>query len=314
MSQADRPQSGNPFASVSSVVADANLMSSNFFLHPQQSALFIESVRVQSQSVFRRCLVCLLVERQSQCERRRRRAQEHSKDPIASQVQSQITVLISMCFVMFKCTSLYRSQSSAGDRMQDETSSDTMSLRSSIISADSAVSSAASGSAAAASKAHNFIRTHFHRATQCDFCGKKIWLKDAMQCKDCSMCCHKKCIAKCQNATVCGPVDCYAPGPSGTPVNKPEFTITQADYVEMEEPAKGSSSIATEDIALEPEPPLQQLSLDVHRSSLTGMLAQGIKRQASNLDIPGIVSSLSGNNTPTNSKSLPPSPQHTPSR
>lgn len=198
--------------------------------------------------------------------------------------------------------------------MQDENSSDTMSLRSASISADSAVSSAASGSAAAASKAHNFIRTHFHRATQCDFCGKKIWLKDAMQCKDCSMCCHKKCIAKCQNATVCGPVDCYAPGPSGTPVNKPEFTITQADYVEMEEPAKGASSVATEDIALEPEPPLQQLGLDVHRSSLTGMLAQGIKRQASNLDIPGIVSSLSGNNTPTNSRSLPPSPQHTPSR
>lgn len=190
---------------------------------------------------------------------------------------------------------------------------ETMSQRSSIISADSAVSSAASGPP----KAHNFIRTHFHRATQCDFCGKKIWLKDAMQCKDCSMCCHKKCIAKCQNATVCGPVDCYVSASTGTPVNKPEFTITQADYVELEDPGiKTISSVAMEDIAVEnQEQSAQQLGLDSgHRSSLTGMLAQGIKRQASNLDIPGIVSSLSGNNTPTNSRSLPPSPQHTPSR
>lgn len=204
-----------------------------------------------------------------------------------------------------------RTQSSTGDRVQEESSSETMSLRSSIISADSAVSSAASGPP----KAHNFIRTHFHRATQCDFCGKKIWLKDAMQCKDCSMCCHKKCIAKCQNATVCGPVDCYGSGPTGAPVNKPEFTITQADYVELEDPGlKGTSSMTMDvDVALEGAE--QQMGLDTgHRSSLTGMLAQGIKRQASNLDIPGIVSSLSGNNTPTNSRSLPPSPQHTPSR
>jgi hypothetical protein len=32
-------------------------------------------------------------------------------------------------------------------------------------------------------KAHDFIRTHFHRTTQCDYCGKKIWLKDAVQCR-----------------------------------------------------------------------------------------------------------------------------------
>lgn len=57
---------------------------------------------------------------------------------------------------------------------------------------------------------HDFIRTHFHRATQCDFCGKKIWLKDAVQCKECGMSCHKKCINKCQNSTICGPVDAIA--------------------------------------------------------------------------------------------------------
>ncbi|KAH8386956.1 hypothetical protein KR093_003732 [Drosophila rubida] len=175
-----------------------------------------------------------------------------------------------------------------------------------------ATDGSSSAGAATATKAHNFIRTHFHRATQCDFCGKKIWLKDAMQCKDCTMCCHKKCIAKCQNATVCGPVECYAP--PTTVVNKPEFTITQAEFIDLVEP-KGSSAAQPEEAAFEGgmEQP-QQGNLDVHRASLTEMLAQGIKRQASNLDIPGIVSSLSGNNSPINSKSLPPSPQQSLSR
>ncbi|PNF14527.1 hypothetical protein B7P43_G15458 [Cryptotermes secundus] len=57
----------------------------------------------------------------------------------------------------------------------------------------------------AGKKQHDFIRTHFHRTTQCEFCGKKIWLKDAVQCRDCAMTCHKKCVTKCQMGTVCTP-------------------------------------------------------------------------------------------------------------
>ncbi|XP_077258974.1 PDZ domain containing 8 isoform X2 [Temnothorax americanus] len=53
-------------------------------------------------------------------------------------------------------------------------------------------------------KIHDFIRTHFHRATLCDFCTKKIWLKDAVQCRDCGMVCHKKCEARCQASGTCG--------------------------------------------------------------------------------------------------------------
>ncbi|XP_028046600.1 PDZ domain-containing protein 8 isoform X2 [Monomorium pharaonis] len=53
-------------------------------------------------------------------------------------------------------------------------------------------------------KMHDFIRTHFHRATHCDFCTKKIWLKDAVQCRDCGMVCHKKCEARCQASGTCG--------------------------------------------------------------------------------------------------------------
>ncbi|OAD61820.1 PDZ domain-containing protein 8 [Eufriesea mexicana] len=53
-------------------------------------------------------------------------------------------------------------------------------------------------------KMHSFIRTHFHRATHCDFCTKKIWLKDAVQCRDCGMVCHKKCEVRCQASGTCG--------------------------------------------------------------------------------------------------------------
>ncbi|XP_043487941.1 PDZ domain-containing protein 8 isoform X1 [Polistes fuscatus] len=52
-------------------------------------------------------------------------------------------------------------------------------------------------------KLHDFIRTHFHRATHCDFCTKKIWLKDAIQCRDCGMVCHKKCEVRCQASGIC---------------------------------------------------------------------------------------------------------------
>ncbi|XP_076061175.1 PDZ domain containing 8 isoform X2 [Oratosquilla oratoria] len=50
---------------------------------------------------------------------------------------------------------------------------------------------------------HDFKRTHFHSTTQCDFCKKKIWLKDANQCGECGIICHKKCVAKCEQETVC---------------------------------------------------------------------------------------------------------------
>lgn len=189
-------------------------------------------------------------------------------------------------------------------------------------------------------RAHNFVRTHFQRATQCDFCGKKIWLKDAMQCRECFMCCHKKCINKCQNATVCGPVDCSLALQQQTPsqVLTPEFTVTEADIdvaVEAEmdtsvnAPEASASNNSKGNAINNGTTAATPSGLEVHRSSLTGLLAQGMKRvnSANNLAIPGIVSSIAnvtgnaggsgggGNLTPgTIAKSLPPTPQHTPSR
>ncbi|XP_059620798.1 PDZ domain-containing protein 8 [Phlebotomus argentipes] len=143
-------------------------------------------------------------------------------------------------------------------------------------------------------KQHNFIRTHFNRATQCDFCGKKIWLKDAAQCKDCSMCCHKKCITKCQNSTVCGPTDAQMPTASPQQTVQPEFRVTQP----CEEVTEG------EDVE-----EINRLKNEGHRQSFSDLLTQGLKRvnSANNLAIPAIVSSLG-----QGSRSLPPSPQYTP--
>ncbi|XP_023298592.2 PDZ domain-containing protein 8 [Lucilia cuprina] len=203
------------------------------------------------------------------------------------------------------------------DKTDDSGYSDTISIKS-------------TDTTAYQTRAHNFIRTHFQRATQCDFCGKKIWLKDAVQCRDCFMCCHKKCINKCQNATVCGPVDCSSAlqqqQQATSIVATPEFMVTEADIdnaLDAEtEIVFSADNTDKKSNATTPTPS----NLEVHRSSLTGLLAQGIKRvnSANNLAIPGIVSSIAGvtgnvssvgGMTPGSiAKSLPPTPQHTPSR
>nr|XP_012225890.1 PREDICTED: LOW QUALITY PROTEIN: PDZ domain-containing protein 8 [Linepithema humile] len=82
-------------------------------------------------------------------------------------------------------------------------------------------------------KMHDFIRTHFHRATHCDFCTKKIWLKDAVQCRDCGMVCHKKCEARCQASGTCGAeslatlaMEADEIEPSVGDISSPEISLT----------------------------------------------------------------------------------------
>lgn len=107
--------------------------------------------------------------------------------------------------------------------------------------------------------------------------------------------CHKKCIAKCQSSTICGPVDATAALQQSSLNASVEFKVTDADgegevddFEEIEEP---------------------KLKLDQHRQSFSDMINAGIKRvnSANNLAIPAIVSSLN-----QGTRSLPPSPQHTP--
>lgn len=105
------------------------------------------------------------------------------------------------------------------------------------------------------------------------------------------MCCHKKCVVKCQNSTICGPTDSMC---NTSNVPQVEFKLT--------EPTADDEFEEIEDL---PGPKMDQH----HRQSFSDLLVQGLKRvnSANNLAIPGIVSSLS-----QGSRSLPPSPQHTP--
>ncbi|XP_054272610.1 PDZ domain-containing protein 8 [Macrosteles quadrilineatus] len=136
-----------------------------------------------------------------------------------------------------------------------------------------------SPSPALVSNSHDFERTHFNRATQCGFCFKKIWLKDAFQCKGCAMTCHKKCVVKCLAVSSCG----------RRASAQPEIVTTSAD-----------------DNDTKPEQ-VRRLS-----SLLASVTNKGLKRvsSASNLAPP---SPCGGSGGCGGSVSLPPSPQHSPS-
>ncbi|XP_065337130.1 PDZ domain-containing protein 8 [Cloeon dipterum] len=163
------------------------------------------------------------------------------------------------------------------------------------------------------STSHDFVRTHFSRTTLCDFCCKKIWLKDAVQCRSCKMTCHKKCVVKCQATAVCVPIEedqCLLQGMS--PTKTPEIVTTEVE---------GGEGVTIE------APTTPQSS----KRGLGGLLAsvanaaqsRSIKRagSASSLAPPNGANSTptaqSGNTTPSLSlsfsRSLPHSPQVSPS-
>ncbi|XP_049885200.1 PDZ domain-containing protein 8 [Pectinophora gossypiella] len=140
--------------------------------------------------------------------------------------------------------------------------------------------------------AHDFVRTHFHRSTQCDFCNKKIWLKDAMQCRSCGLCCHKKCVTKCQESSPCVSKQ-DRDSSAGSGMQPPELIMTEAD------------SIADPDS--DEEASERKDSLDVHEEGGGTMsaLVAGLRRA-------GSAHSLTAPKTCASSRSLPPSPSHTP--
>ncbi|XP_050674234.1 PDZ domain-containing protein 8 isoform X2 [Leptidea sinapis] len=138
---------------------------------------------------------------------------------------------------------------------------------------------------------HDFVRTHFHRSTQCDFCNKKIWLKDAMQCRNCGLCCHKKCVTKCQESSPCVPKQ-DRELLVGSGCQPPELVMTEADAVDpdSEEDEKGE----------------RKDSLDVHEEGgPMSALVAGLRRA-------GSAHSLAAPKSNASSRSLPPSPSHTP--
>ncbi|KAF5281441.1 hypothetical protein FQA39_LY17795 [Lamprigera yunnana] len=130
---------------------------------------------------------------------------------------------------------------------------------------------------------HDFVRTQFHRTTHCDFCSKKIWLKDAVQCNKCNVCCHKKCLLKCQLNMPCILQEKFEQKMDGSDILNPDIIMTEVTDDDLE--CDISSFQGTE---------------VKHYSSLKRV------NSANNLAIPG--SHFTQNLT----RSLPPSPQHTP--
>lgn len=133
---------------------------------------------------------------------------------------------------------------------------------------------------------HDFIRTQFHRTTHCDFCSKKIWLKDAVQCKRCNLCCHKKCLMKCQLSTPCTLSETLDLKGDASDILNPEIRTTEVidDDLDCDMPSHH------------------------YQATESKQYFNSLKRvnSANNLAIPG--SHFAQNLT----RSLPPSPQHTP--
>ncbi|KAK7097991.1 PDZ domain-containing protein 8-like [Littorina saxatilis] len=80
---------------------------------------------------------------------------------------------------------------------------------------DSSQEELSDSEAVSAEGRHVFSRAQFTSATYCNFCGKKIWMKSALQCSACSMIIHKKCTERCQVETLCsadGPRKRCSPG------------------------------------------------------------------------------------------------------
>ncbi|XP_069677414.1 PDZ domain-containing protein 8 isoform X2 [Periplaneta americana] len=158
-------------------------------------------------------------------------------------------------------------------------------------------------------KQHDFIRTHFHRTTQCEFCGKKIWLKDAVQCRDCAMTCHKKCVAKCQvDAT------CSARGAQRRASALPEDGQSRGLelLVPPAQPRRASAqpeiiTTAADDGDSTPQGQRRGIG-SLLASVASAAQARSLKRvgSANNLAPPTIA------NSSHLSRSLPPSPQHSP--
>ncbi|XP_044730978.1 PDZ domain-containing protein 8 [Chrysoperla carnea] len=151
---------------------------------------------------------------------------------------------------------------------------------------------------------HDFIRTQFHQSTQCDFCLKKIWLKDAVQCRNCAICCHKKCIEKCQSGTTCPLIkDATDSTNNGNQKTNP-FIVTS-------EPTESGDGNIDELSDASPT----GAGLEYHRQSFSSLstneMTSSMKRvnSAHNLTIPELQSD--GNQV---SRSVPHSSQHTPNR
>ncbi|XP_067124467.1 PDZ domain-containing protein 8 isoform X2 [Centruroides vittatus] len=178
------------------------------------------------------------------------------------------------------------------------------------------------GNIAKKSGAHEFISTHFHSATVCNFCSKKIWLKVAFQCQSCAMICHKKCISRCQNQTSCPPerVKFYLEEIQDGKCTVGYSASEQASAKKEEKLDSGNDSNTNSpnriQISVSDTPPSSSPGL--RKKKLQGLIANlaNAGRSKNTMTRTGSAHNLIPPNEHLcpSSKSLPPSPQHSPAQ
>ncbi|XP_042870320.1 PDZ domain-containing protein 8-like isoform X1 [Penaeus japonicus] len=153
---------------------------------------------------------------------------------------------------------------------------------------------------------HDFKRTHFHSATQCDFCRKKIWLKDAYQCGECGIICHKKCMVRCEQETVCASAGLRYRDPSR---NEPQDARDVKDMPEI----VTTAAVGSQDNGSPGNTP--PVSPHTQRRTLGSLFAQVASAGKGSLKRAGSAHNLAPPNPSHDgilSRSLPPSPPHSP--
>lgn len=171
------------------------------------------------------------------------------------------------------------------------------------------------------SGAHEFVSTHFHSATVCNFCSKKIWLKVAFQCQSCAMICHKKCISRCQNQTSCPPervkfyLDEIQDGKCMVGNSASEQTTSKKEEKLDSGNDSNTNSPNKIQISVSDTP---SSSPGLRRKKLQGLIANlaNAGRSKTTMTRTGSAHNLIPPNEHLcpSSKSLPPSPQHSPAQ
>ncbi|XP_068221244.1 PDZ domain-containing protein 8-like isoform X3 [Palaemon carinicauda] len=154
---------------------------------------------------------------------------------------------------------------------------------------------------------HDFKRTHFNSAVQCNFCRKKIWLKDAYQCGECGIVCHKKCMVRCGDETICDISGLRYRDASKNDSQEPVETKETPEIITTVASGSGGDNGSPGNT-----PPVSPHS---QRRTLSSLFAQVASASKGSLKRAGSANNLAPPNSShdgTHSRSLPPSPPHSP--
>ncbi|CAG7832375.1 unnamed protein product [Allacma fusca] len=217
-----------------------------------------------------------------------------------------------MCYGKISMSFMYKS---GEDTSKKNDSLDSLSSSSVISPVETAVEASPESAKVSPSEepqSHQFVRTHFRSATVCDYCNKKIWLKEAYTCRVCDMKCHKKCHERCVANTVCrGYSSQYHAGHLQiSNSNNPEIITTDiephAGENDDDDDSHDRGSILDTNLAAN--------SNSVRRRTLGGLIVSAVQHRSAQLRRAGSATTLLPPTLNPNSvsRSLPQSPQASP--